>query len=129
MSKTELLDTVESKSLKKTLPHFEVGDTVEVSCRIKEGDKERVQVFEGVVIARRGRGINENFTVRRIVDDEGVERIFPINSPNIIGIKAVRSGKSRRAKLYYLRERTGKSVKLSQRHSEHTAAGQQTESE
>ncbi len=128
--KTELLDAVESKSLKKKLPHFEVGDTVEVSCRIKEGDKERVQVFEGVVIARRGRGINENFTVRRIVDDEGVERIFPINSPNIINIKPIRSGESRRAKLYYLRKRTGKAVKLSQRHSEHTAVGsKQAESE
>jgi len=121
MSKTELLDSVASKGLKKTIPHFEVGDTVEVSCRIKEGDKERVQIFSGVVISRKGRGINENFTVRRIVDNEGVERIFPINSPNILDIKAVRSGKIRRAKLYYLRERTGKSVKLSQRHSEHTA--------
>lgn len=121
MSKTELLDAVEAKSLKKDLPHFEVGDTVEVSCRIKEGDKERVQVFGGVVISRKGRGINEYFTVRRIVDNEGVERIFPIHSPNIIGVKAVRSGQRRKAKLYYLRKRTGKAVKLSQRHSEHTA--------
>ncbi len=121
MSKTELLDAVESKSLKKKLPHFEVGDTVDVSCRIKEGDKERVQIFSGVVISRKGRGINEFFTVRRIVDNEGVERIFPINSPNIIDVKAVRSGEKRKAKLYYLRQRTGKAVKLSQRHSEHTA--------
>ncbi len=121
MSKTELLDAVESKSLKKKLPHFEVGDTVDVSCRIKEGDKERVQIFSGVVISRKGRGINEYFTVRRIVDNEGVERIFPINSPNIIDVKAVRSGEKRKAKLYYLRQRTGKAVKLSQRHSEHTA--------
>ena len=121
MSKTELLDAVESKSLKKKLPHFEVGDTVDVSCRIKEGDKERVQIFSGVVISRKGRGINEFFTVRRIVDNEGVERIFPINSPNIIDVKAVRSGQRRKAKLYYLRQRTGKAVKLSQRHSEHTA--------
>ena len=121
MSKTELLDAVEAKSLKKKLPHFEVGDTVDVSCRIKEGDKERVQIFSGVVISRKGRGINEYFTVRRIVDNEGVERIFPINSPNIIDVKAVRSGEKRKAKLYYLRERTGKAVKLSQRHSEHTA--------
>jgi len=123
MSKTELLDAVEAKSIRKNLPHFEVGDTVEVSCRIKEGDKERVQVFGGVVISRKGRGINENFTVRRIVDNEGVERIFPINSPNIIDVKAVRSGQRRKAKLYYLRQRTGKAVKLSQRHSEHTSAG------
>jgi len=125
MSKTELLDAVESKSLKKNLPHFEVGDTVDVSCRIKEGDKERVQIFSGVVISRKGRGINEYFTVRRIVDNEGVERIFPINSPNIIDVKAVRSGERRKAKLYYLRQRTGKAVKLSQRHSEHTAVQSQ----
>jgi large subunit ribosomal protein L19 len=125
MSKTELLDAVESKSLKANLPHFEVGDTVDVSCRIKEGDKERVQVFSGIVISRKGRGINEYFTVRRIVDNEGVERIFPLHSPNIIDIKAVRSGKRRQAKLYYLRQRTGKAVKLSQRHSEHTAVQSQ----
>jgi large subunit ribosomal protein L19 len=122
MSKTELLDAIEAKSLKANLPHFEVGDTVDVSCRIKEGDKERVQVFSGTVISRKGRGINEYFTVRRIVDNEGVERIFPLHSPNIIDIKAVRSGKRRQAKLYYLRQRTGKAVKLSQRHSEHTTA-------
>ncbi len=120
--KTELLDAVESKSLKKKIPHFEIGDWVDVRCSIKEGDKERVQVFSGTVIARRGRGINEMFTVRRIVGDEGVERIFPLHSPNIIDIKPVRSGKTRRAKLYYLRKRTGKSVKLAQRHSEHTTS-------
>ncbi len=119
--KTEMLDAVEKKSLKKELPHFEIGDVVDVHCRIKEGDKERVQIFTGTVISRKGRGINENFTVRRIVNNEGIERIFPINSPNIIDVKAVRSGKVRRAKLYYLRERTGKAVKLAQRHSEHAA--------
>ncbi len=119
--KTEMLDAVEKKSLKKELPHFEIGDVVDVHCRIKEGDKERVQIFSGTVISRKGRGINENFTVRRIVNNEGIERIFPINSPNIIDVKAVRSGKVRRAKLYYLRERTGKAVKLAQRHSEHAA--------
>jgi large subunit ribosomal protein L19 len=118
--KTELLDAVESKSLKKKIPHFEIGDIVEVHCRIKEGDKERTQIFSGTVIARKGRGINENFTVRRIVANEGVERIFPLHSPNVIDIKAVRSGKTRRAKLYYLRDRSGKSVRLAQRHSEHT---------
>jgi large subunit ribosomal protein L19 len=120
--KTELLDAVESKSLKKKIPHFEIGDTVDVHCRIREGDKERMQIFTGTVIARKGRGINENFTVRRIVSNEGVERIFPLHSPNIIDIKPVRSGKTRRAKLYYLRKRTGKAVKLAQRHSEHTGA-------
>ena len=118
--KTELLDAVESKSLKKNIPHFEVGDVVDVHCRIKEGDKERTQVFAGTVISRKGRGINESFTVRRIVNNEGVERIFPLHSPNVLDIKAIRSGKKRRAKLYFLRQRTGKAVRLAQRHSDHT---------
>ena len=120
--KTALLDSVESKCLKKEIPHFEIGDIVDVHCRIKEGDKERVQVFTGTVISRKGRGINETFTVRRIVNNEGIERIFPLHSPNILDIKAVRSGKTRRAKLYYLRQRTGKAVRLAQRHSEHTVS-------
>jgi large subunit ribosomal protein L19 len=120
--KTEMLDAVESKSLKKNIPHFEIGDIVDVHCSIKEGDKERTQVFTGTVIARKGRGINETFTVRRIVNDEGVERIFPLHSPNVTDIKPVRSGKTRRAKLYYLRKRTGKAIKLIQRHSEHADA-------
>ena len=122
VSRTDLLDAVESKSVKKKAPHFEIGDTVDVHCSIKEGDKERVQIFTGTVIARKGRGINETFTVRRIVDDEGVERIFPLHSPNIIDIRPVRSGKARRAKLYYLRKRTGKAVRLAQRHSDHTVS-------
>ena len=117
---TKLLDAVESKSLKKKVPYFEIGDVVDVRCKIKEGDKERIQVFTGTVIARKGRGINEMFTVRRMVGSEGVERIFPLHSPNITDIKPVRSGRTRRAKLYYLRKRTGKAVKLTQRHSEHT---------
>ena len=110
--KTEILDAVESKSLKKDIPHFDIGDIVDVRCRIKEGDKERIQVFTGTVIARRGHGINETFTVRRIVDEEGVERIFPLHSPNVVDVKPVRSGQTRRAKLYYLRKRTGKSIRL-----------------
>ncbi|MBN2593696.1 MAG: 50S ribosomal protein L19 [Sedimentisphaerales bacterium] len=118
--KTELLDAVESKSLKSKVPHFEIGDIVEVYCRIQEGDKERTQIFSGTVIARKGRGINTTFTVRRIVGNEGVERIFPLHSPNVLDIKPVRSGKTRRAKLYYLRDRTGKAVKLTKRHSDHT---------
>ena len=120
--KTELLDAVESRNLKKSIPHFEIGDIVDVLCSIEEGGKERTQVFTGTVIARKGRGINETFTVRRIVNNEGVERIFPLHSPNVIGIKPVRSGRTRRAKLYYLRKRTGKAVKLTQRHSEHADA-------
>ncbi len=120
--KTELLDAVEAGSLKKDIPHFEIGDIVEIRCRIKEGDKERIQLFSGTVIARRGRGINETFTVRRIVANEGVERIFPLHSPNVVDIKAIRSGKVRRAKLYFLRKRTGKGVRLPQRHSDHTVS-------
>jgi large subunit ribosomal protein L19 len=119
-SKTEMLDAVENKSLKTEIPHFEIGDTVDVRCRIKEGDKERTQVFTGTVIARGGRGINETFTVRRIVANEGVERIFPLHSPNVIDIRPVRSGKARRAKLYYLRKRTGKAVRLAHRHRSRT---------
>lgn len=118
--KTELLDAVESTSLKDNIPHFEVGDVVDVHCRIREGDKERTQIFTGTVISRKGRGINETFTVRRIVNNEGVERIFPLHSPNVLDIKAIRSGKKRRAKLYFLRQRTGKAVRLAQRHSDHT---------
>ena len=120
--KSELLDAVENKSLKENVPHFEIGDVVDVRCRIKEGDKERIQIFTGTVIARKGRGINETFTVRRIVANEGVERIFPLHSPNLIDIRPVRSGKARRAKLYYLRRRTGKAVKLAHRHGKHTVS-------
>ena len=120
--KTELLDAIENKWLKKDIPHFEIGDTVDVRCRIKEGDKERLQIFTGTVIARKGRGINETFTVRRIVNNEGVERIFPLHSPNVIDVRPIQSGKTRRAKLYFLRKRTGKAVKLSQRHTKHTAS-------
>jgi large subunit ribosomal protein L19 len=120
--KTEIMDFVESKSLKEKLPYFETGDIVDVKCRIKEGDKIRIQIFSGTVIARSGRGTNESFTVRRVVGNEGVERIFPIHSPNVVDVSPIRSGRTRRAKLYYLRDRTGKGVKLAQRHSEHTTA-------
>jgi len=119
-AKSQLLDAVENKSLKQDIPHFEIGDTVDVHCSIKEGNKERIQVFTGTVIARKGRGTSETFTVRRIVNNEGVERIFPLHSPNVVDIRPVRSGKTRRAKLYFLRKRTGKAVKLAHRHSEHT---------
>jgi large subunit ribosomal protein L19 len=119
---TELLDAVERKKLKKNIPYFEVGDTVDVHCRIKEADKERIQIFTGTVIGRRGRGINETFTVRRIVNDEGVERVFPLHSPGIVDIRPVRSGKKRRAKLYFLRKRTGKAVRLTAKHSKHTVS-------
>jgi large subunit ribosomal protein L19 len=117
--KTELLDAVESKSLRGNIPHFEIGDTVDVHCRIVEGNKERVQVFSGTVIARKGRGVNEMFTVRRIVNNEGVERTFPLNCPNVLDVRPLRSGKAKRAKLYYLRKRTGKAVRLAHKHSTH----------
>lgn len=117
---TQLLDSVESKSLKAKVPYFEIGDTVEVNCRIKEGEKTRVQIFSGTVIARKGRGINETFTVRRLVGSEGVERIFPLHSPNVVDVVPIRSGKTRRAKLYFIRDRVGKAVRLPHRHSTHT---------
>ena len=98
--------------LKKEVPDFQVGDTVGVHCRIVEGDKERTQVFTGTVIARRGAGISEMFTVRRIVNNEGVERMFPLHSPKVGAIDIVRSGRTRRAKLYFLRDRVGKATRL-----------------
>src|SRR3954463_16836214 len=110
----KILDQVESAHLKKDVPQFEVGDTVDVHTRIVEGDKERIQVFTGTVIMKKGRGMNETFTVRRIVNNEGVERIFPIHSPFIAKVVARRSGETRRAKLFYLRERVGKSVRLTE---------------
>lgn len=109
-----LLKIVEdsSKKPKNEIPQFAIGDTVTVHVRIIEGEKERVQPYTGVVIARRGAGTNETFTVRRIVNNEGVERIFPLHSPKIGKVEVVRSGHVRRAKLYYLRERVGKSRRL-----------------
>ncbi len=108
----QLLDLVEKPCLKAKAPDFHIGDTVDVRCRIVEGDKERVQVFTGVAIARKGRGINETFTVRRTIGKEGVERIFALHSPNIVSVKTTRRGKVRRAKLYFLRHRVGKARKL-----------------
>ena len=108
----DLMNLVEKPYLKDKLPIFHVGDTVDVLCRIREGDKERVQTFNGVVIARKGRGVNETFKVRRIVANEGVERTFMLHSPNVVDVKSRRRGKVRRAKLYYLRDRIGKARKL-----------------
>jgi len=103
---------VEAAALKPEPPQFEIGDTVDVHQRILEGQKERVQIFSGVVIGRRGEGMRETFTVRRIVQGEGVERIFPLHSPKIAKIEVKRTGRVRRAKLYYLRDRVGKATKL-----------------
>lgn len=99
---------VQASSLKKEKPKFEIGDTVDVHCRILEGDKERTQIFSGLVIAMRGSGVNEMFTVRRIVDGEGVERVFPVHSPKIASVEVKKRAVVRRAKLYYLRDRVGK---------------------
>ena len=113
--KNRLMTLAEESGLKKDIPDFEVGDTVDVHLRILEGQKERVQIFNGVVIGRRGSGMAEMFTVRRIVQSEGVERSFPINSPKIAKIEVKRTGVTRRAKLYYLRDRVGKATRLRER--------------
>ena len=113
--KNRLLALVEEAGAKKDLTDFRVGDQVDVHQRILEGQKERVQVFSGVVIARRGDGLRETFTVRRIVQGEGVERIFPLHSPKIAKIEVKRTGQVRRAKLYYLRKRVGKATRLRER--------------
>jgi large subunit ribosomal protein L19 len=113
--KNRLLAIVEEAAAKKDPGDFEIGDTVDVHVRILEGTKERVQVFSGVVISRRGSGMREMFTVRRIVQGEGVERIFPLNSPKIAKIEVKRTGRVRRAKLYYLRDRVGKATRLRER--------------
>ena len=103
-----LFDKIESEQFRKSPLKFNVGDSVRVHTKVVEGDKERIQVFAGVVIGRRGRGLNENFTVRRISYGEGVERIFPVNSPRVEKIEVERRGSVRRAKLTYLRKRIGK---------------------
>jgi large subunit ribosomal protein L19 len=113
--KKDLMKTVEQSSLKQDIPQFEVGDTVDVHTKILEGNKERIQVFTGTVIARSGSGSREMFTVRRIVAGEGVERKFPLHSPRIDKIEVKRSGVVRRAKLYFLRDRVGKAVRLKER--------------
>ena len=111
----DLLKQVSDSSLKSELPEFSVGDTVKVDVQIKEGNRERIQVFEGTVIARKGSGLAETFTVRKISYGCGVERIFPVHSPSVKGVKVVRRGKVRRAKLYYLRDRVGKAAKVKER--------------
>lgn len=111
---TAIMKQVEASSLRGEPLEFRIGDTVNVHTRILEGEKERIQIFNGVVIARRGSGTRELFTVRRIVGGEGVERSFPIHSPKISKLEVVRHGKVRRAKLFYLRDRIGKSTRLTE---------------
>jgi len=127
MSTQQLLESLNTETLKTDLPAMSVGDTINVHARIVEGAKERVQVFQGVLMSRKGRGINEMICVRRIVDNEGVERTWPINSPMIAKIEVVRRGDARRSKLYFLRDRVGKSRRLrDQRRGLHHVAGERT---
>ncbi len=107
-----LLDKIESEQFRKEAADFAVGDTVRVHTKVVEGDKERIQIFSGVVIGRRGRGLNEMFTVRRISYGEGVERVFPMHSPRVERVEVERKGRTRRAKLTYLRKRLGKGATL-----------------
>ncbi|MCJ2022613.1 MULTISPECIES: 50S ribosomal protein L19 [unclassified Methylobacterium] len=115
MNIIEQLEREEVARLAKTIPDFEPGDTLIVNVRVKEGERTRVQAYEGVCIGRQGGGLNESFTVRKISYGEGVERVFPVHSPMIDSIKVVRRGKVRRAKLYYLRDRRGKSARIVER--------------
>lgn len=110
-----LIADFESEQLKKDVPQFEVGDTVRVSTRIIEGEKERVQVFQGTVIARKGCGLSETFSLHRVSYGEGMERVFYLHSPRIVNIQVVKKGDVRRAKLYYLRGKTGKAAKVKER--------------
>lgn len=115
MNAQEIIRSIEAEQLKSNLPQIFVGDTVKVGVRIKEGEKYRVQPYEGVVIAMRNGGINETITVRRVFQGVGVERVFLLHSPRIDSIKVLRRGKVRRAKLYYLRDRVGKATRIKQR--------------
>lgn len=107
-----VMDAINAEQMKKDVPDFNIGDTVKVHTKIVEGDTERVQVFSGVVIAKKGGAINESFTVRRISYGQGVEKTFPVHSPRVQKIEVVRKGKVRRAKLYYLRDKIGKSARV-----------------
>lgn len=108
------IELIEKPQLAAKTDEIAVGDTVDVHCKIKEGDKERVQIFSGTVLCFNGRGLTRTFTVRRIVMNEGVERIFPTNSPNVVKVVKKRAGKTRRAKLFYLRDRVGKGTRLAE---------------
>jgi len=114
----ERLDALSRGTPRTDLPAFDAGDTVRVMVRVREGDKERLQAFEGVVISRRGGGANENFTVRKVSAGVGVERIFPVQSPTIASIDLVRRGRVRRAKLYYLRALSGKAARIREKREE-----------
>lgn len=108
----DALKLIASDSMKEAAPQFAIGDTIRVDVKIREGERERIQAFEGTVIAKKGSGVAETFTVRRVSYGVGVERVFPLHSPNVAGITIVRHGKVRRSKLYYLRDRVGKAAKV-----------------
>ncbi|MEG0691514.1 MAG: 50S ribosomal protein L19 [Oscillospiraceae bacterium] len=111
----DALKLIATESIKTEKPKFTIGDTVKVHVKIKEGEKERIQIFEGTVIAQKHGGVQETFTVRRIAHGCGIERVFPIHSPNVDKVEVIRSGHVRRAKLYYLRDRVGKAAKVKQK--------------
>jgi len=115
MKSQEIMSLVEKANIKVDLAAFDIGDTVNVHLRIVEGEKERTQIFTGVVISKKGSGTNRSFTVRRLVGSEGVERVFPVNCPSISKIKVKKKGKVRRAKLYYLRDRVGKATRIAEK--------------
>jgi large subunit ribosomal protein L19 len=115
MNTQEIMRSIEAEFLKSDLPELYIGDTIKVGVKIKEGDKERVQPYEGIIIARRNGGINETITVRRVFQGVGVERVFLLHSPKVDSITVVRRGKVRRAKLFYLRDRVGKATRVKQR--------------
>lgn len=111
----DLIKALTNEQLKSEVPELNIGDTVRVHNKIKEGNKERIQMFEGTIIAKKGGGISETFTVRRVSYGIGVEKTFPVHSPNVEKVDIIRSGKVRRAKLYYLRDRAGKSAKVKEK--------------
>ena len=112
---SKIISDIEQEQLKDDVRDFAAGDTVVVQVRVKEGDRERLQAYEGVVIAKRNRGLNSSFTVRKVSHGEGVERVFQTHSPSVVGIKVERRGDVRRAKLYYLRERSGKAARIKEK--------------
>ena len=115
MGNQEILESVVQDQVRTEMPRIDIGDTINVHYRIIEGEKERIQIFQGVLIARKGRGVNQSITVRRIVDGSGVERVFPVSSPRIAKLEVVRKADARRAKLYFLRDRVGKRRRLRDR--------------
>ena len=108
----DAIKAISQSSLKEEVPQFNIGDTIRVDVNIREGERERIQQFEGTVIAKKGSGISETFTVRRVSYGVGVERVFPLHSPNVKAVQVIRQGRVRRAKLYYLRDRVGKAAKV-----------------